>query len=110
MKTSFSGKGHGGFITIDELVKTEAWRWERPTSVADCPGRLRSPEMKPINPMVRIERLAVCIGCSCDDLHACMHSIEPCHWLRVDRNTGRGVCSVCPELVVNWDAGEMGER
>lgn len=61
-------------------------------------------------PVVRTEKLAVCIGCGCDDLHACMRSIEPCHWLRVDRDAGRGVCSVCPGLVVNWDAGERGER
>ena len=61
-------------------------------------------------PVVKTEKLAVCIGCGCDDLHACMRSIEPCHWLRVDRDAGLGVCSVCPGLVVNWDAGERGER
>ena len=58
--------------------------------------------------------IAVCIGCGCDDLHACMTQPlpvalarpEPCHWLRVDRDAGLGVCSACPGSVERWDAGD----
>lgn len=82
--------------------------------------------------MARPEKLATCIGCGCDDLHACVREIpldelverdmmgllpmpvrefptvEPCHWLRVDYAAGIGVCSACPGLVEAWDAGERG--
>jgi hypothetical protein len=37
--------------------------------------------------------LALCIGCRCDDDHACPGG---CSWLVVDRNLGLGVCSQCP--------------
>lgn len=46
------------------------------------------------------EGLAVCIGCGCDDLHACP---EGCAWLRVDYKQGQGVCSECPGHVAGWD-------
>lgn len=29
-----------------------------------------------------------------------------CHWLRLDRDRDRGVCSACPLLVEAWDAGD----
>ena len=45
----------------------------------------------------------VCIGCGCDDLHACHGG---CSWLRVDRTAGRGVCSECPEHVNFFASGQ----
>ena len=50
-----------------------------------------------------MKHLAKCIGCRCDDLHACVSYNKPCHWLRVDYGIGWGVCSACPELVQTWD-------
>jgi hypothetical protein len=52
--------------------------------------------------------LATCIGCGCDDLHACFDEAagQPCHWLVVDRDEGLGVCSVCGEHLVRWQAGD----
>ena len=53
--------------------------------------------------------LAVCIGCGCDDLHACWDddASAPCTWLRLDRTAGLGVCSACPESTEAWDAGDL---
>jgi hypothetical protein len=78
-------------------------------------------------------RLATCIGCGCDDLHACVierpsedlierdadgsflavparevAQSQGCHWLRVDYAERLGVCSACPQFVTAWDAGEPG--
>lgn len=55
--------------------------------------------------------LSTCIGCGCDDLHACRNPFEdfedtPCSWIRIDRDAGVGVCSECPEDVARWDAGD----
>ncbi|MCO2275018.1 hypothetical protein FA378_10960 [Pseudomonas aeruginosa] len=52
--------------------------------------------------------VARCIGCGCDDYHACWDEIagQPCGWLRVDRGRGLGVCSICPEHTERWDAGD----
>jgi hypothetical protein len=51
--------------------------------------------------------LAVCIGCGCDDYHACAgEDGQPCHWLRIDRLAGLGVCSECQEVAADWDAGD----
>lgn len=44
---------------------------------------------------------AVCIGCGCDDLHACMGGLDtgtgegwdPCSWVVVDRRAGLGICN-----------------
>lgn len=47
--------------------------------------------------------LATCIGCGCDDNHACG---EGCYWLRVDYPDGTGVCSECSEHVEAWDRGD----
>ncbi len=46
--------------------------------------------------------MASCIECGCDDLHACA---EGCSWLRVDRKTGLGLCSMCTSRLADWDAG-----
>lgn len=48
-------------------------------------------------------QLATCIGCACTDEHACKGG---CHWERVDYAAQLGVCSSCPELIAQWDAGE----
>ncbi len=52
--------------------------------------------------------IATCIGCGCDDYHACANDKtgQPCSWLRVDYDAGFGVCSECPDHVVRWDAGD----
>lgn len=48
-----------------------------------------------------------CIGCGCDDYHACMEKDgEPCCWLVVDYEEGRGVCSCCAEHLDRWVAGD----
>lgn len=46
---------------------------------------------------------AICIGCGCDDDHACDNG---CSWLRIDREDCIGVCSQCPEHEARWDAGD----
>jgi len=52
-------------------------------------------------------REATCIGCGCDDSHACIDSFEePCGWLIVDRREARGVCSRCPNHLARWKAGD----
>jgi hypothetical protein len=43
--------------------------------------------------------LAVCIGCGCDDDHACEMG---CYWLHVDYAHGVGVCSECSDQVERW--------
>lgn len=55
--------------------------------------------------------IARCIGCGCDDLHACVHPDrgEPCSWLAVDRVSGLGVCSACPGDLTRWLAGDRSE-
>jgi hypothetical protein len=51
--------------------------------------------------------LAVCIGCGCDDNHACAGAVgEPCHWVRIDRDAGIGLCSECIEHSQRWDRGD----
>lgn len=50
--------------------------------------------------------VSTCIGCGCDDLHACPGG---CSWLRVDRERGQGVCSKCGHLVEDWDRGAFQE-
>ena len=51
--------------------------------------------------------IATCIGCGCDELHACQDDLlGPCKWLRVDYKAGAGVCSECPDDVARFDAGD----
>lgn len=49
--------------------------------------------------------ISTCIGCGCDDYHACIDKDkdQPCHWLRVDRNELIGVCSACSSHLSRWD-------
>lgn len=54
-------------------------------------------------------KLATCIGCACDDNHACVadNSARACQWVRLDRAAGLGVCSACPGADVSrWDTGD----
>lgn len=44
--------------------------------------------------------VAFCMGCGCDDLHACEGG---CSWLRVDHARRQGVCSHCDDHVAAWD-------
>ena len=52
--------------------------------------------------------IATCIGCGCDDYHACGNEDtgRPCSWLRLDRGAGLGVCSECINDIDRWDAGD----
>ena len=50
--------------------------------------------------------LAECIGCGCDDHHACTDGHEPCHWLVVDYEVGLGVCSRCQSHLARWNTGD----
>jgi hypothetical protein len=51
--------------------------------------------------------LCVCIGCGCDDEHACEDLLgDPCGWLKQSGTGKRGVCTQCPSYVKAWEAGE----
>jgi len=50
--------------------------------------------------------VSTCIGCGCDDLHACVDDGVPCSWLIKDPHLGLGVCSMCPGEVRRWHKGE----
>lgn len=52
--------------------------------------------------------ITICIGCGCDDLHACDVDEDGngCHWVRVDEEQLLGVCSECPDHVARFDAGD----
>jgi len=51
--------------------------------------------------------IATCIGCGCDDYHACTNDEtgQPCSWSCVDYDAGFGVRSECHEHLARWDAG-----
>ncbi|HBN6266187.1 TPA: hypothetical protein L3N15_004168 [Vibrio parahaemolyticus] len=44
-----------------------------------------------------------CIGCGCSDSKACVTDNGPCHWLKLDRKNGRGVCSNCSRRLNEWE-------
>lgn len=52
--------------------------------------------------------IAYCIECGCHDLAACVHERtgQPCSWLVVDRDIGKGVCSVCRSAMKRWRRGD----
>ncbi|MDZ5456968.1 hypothetical protein [Azohydromonas lata] len=52
--------------------------------------------------------IAICIGCGCTDHAACEdpETCQPCHWLDVDYDEGRGVCSACPDELERWEHGD----
>lgn len=107
------------------------WPRDGTAFVPVSPGRRRQAKALADRGMTKPRNIAVCIGCGCDDLHACVRdvqlddlvepnfedgflveiprkvaTVEACHWLRVDRDAGLGVCSACPGSVERWDAGE----
>lgn len=51
----------------------------------------------------QVGQRAACIGCGCDDDHACP---DGCYWLRVDYEAGAGVCSECEQHLEAWDRGD----
>lgn len=56
---------------------------------------------------VKIRKYVTCIGCGCDDMHACLDVFgDACHWLRADHLARLGVCSCCPQWVKAWDEGD----
>lgn len=54
--------------------------------------------------------LCHCIECGCDDMNACfdIEANDACHWLDVDREAGKGVCSACPDAMRRWRRGQRG--
>ncbi|UFT95024.1 hypothetical protein [Pectobacterium carotovorum] len=53
-----------------------------------------------INAIEKMTATTICVGCGCDDNNACVNEYhEVCYWLRVNRNTGLGVCSQCAEFI-----------
>ncbi|HBD1844134.1 TPA: hypothetical protein KIA93_000340 [Salmonella enterica] len=41
-----------------------------------------------------------CIGCGCTDSRNCLDAFHnPCHWIKVNRETGLGVCSHCKSFL-----------
>lgn len=46
-----------------------------------------------------------CIGCGCDDFHACGTPPDTCYWLVFDAGTGVGLCSQCADLMDAWRMG-----
>ena len=59
-------------------------------------------------PGAKPEPIRFCIGCGCDDFHAC---IDPdngggsCSWLIWQLH--HGVCSCCADAMPRWKAGEL---
>ena len=51
--------------------------------------------------------MTTCIGCGCDDHHACVDERQGrgCSWLCVDPAGRTGVCSACLDLAHRWNAG-----
>lgn len=52
--------------------------------------------------------LATCIGCGCDDYHACFDEEvgRPCNWIAVSYDEGLGVCSCCKDHFERFHAGD----
>lgn len=53
-------------------------------------------------------RIRFCIGCGCDDFHACADPIteEGCYWMFTDKRTATGICSCCGSAMKRWKAGD----
>lgn len=54
--------------------------------------------------------MTVCIGCGCDEYHACYDekTERPCYWLITADNVG--VCSACPDLANGFLKGDREMR
>jgi hypothetical protein len=51
--------------------------------------------------------LCVCVGCGCDDEHACEDLLgDACGWLCQSASRKRGVCTQCPAYVKAWTKGD----
>lgn len=59
-------------------------------------------------PGAKPEPMTFCIGCGCDDFHACVDVDNggPCSWIRKDADAPHGVCSCCSDALKRWDAGD----
>ncbi len=59
-------------------------------SCPKCVAILKSREVEPAT------HVCTCMGCGCTDDHACVdeHGVA-CHWVKVDRAAGTGICSQC---------------
>jgi len=48
--------------------------------------------------------VSMCVGCGCTDVSACLDDFgTPCHWLRLDTEKEKGVCSECRDVLHEWD-------
>jgi hypothetical protein len=57
--------------------------------------------------MKRRPLICQCIGCGCDDNHACQDLLgDPCGWLVKSRSGRLGVCTQCPATMRLWEAGK----
>lgn len=56
---------------------------------------------KLLQSILNLANVATCIGCGCDDERACLDysDAEPCHWLKVNRVSQKGICSNCEGLM-----------
>lgn len=65
-------------------------------------------DMEKLRDQLSQKPVATCIGCGCDDEHACADdgTGAPCSWVRLERNDKMGVCSACPDHVERWDLGD----
>lgn len=53
---------------------------------------------------------ATCVGCGCIDNNACVNEYhDTCYWLKVNRQSGLGVCSFCTEFLSHPLTGDDGE-
>lgn len=52
--------------------------------------------------------LSHCVECGCNDMNACFDEAagDACHWIEVDREGRKGVCSACPEALTRWCRGQ----
>ena len=60
-----------------------------------------------IRSRVRARGPSICIGCGCDDNHACGPDLfgDACHWLVRSKDLAVGVCSFCPSELARFQRG-----
>lgn len=88
--------------TLIERAKQGGVRVLSPEGIiAKAYWRKHAPGAKP-------EPIKFCIGCGCDDFHACVDGDTggACYWLCVDQGGPHGVCSCCSDALDRWDAGD----
>ncbi|WP_413724709.1 hypothetical protein [Sodalis sp. RH16] len=57
-------------------------------------GSIHDTEDYPV--CIWLRHLCTCMSCGCTDDHACVDEHDtPCHWVKVDRAAGTGICSQC---------------